>query len=249
MRVRPLLSSLRYTALPIVAPSHCRRSYFTQRLMWQYGIRVAFTLPHVDQERTAHNFLRDFQSELPLYLRAGGLVDLLRSWQPSRADLALPAQLEELVIALYEYDVVESADVLLMQAWLADLRDAGYRFPSRATHGLYSAWASRPMENVVASFADESSGGAAGALSLLRAVAPSGSAGDARLSVALFYMQGSAQWMDHSMQASLRQAVPHLHVEFHSVTVRCPAARRAARTIVMLIIVAGAATFARAPQR
>jgi hypothetical protein len=111
--------------------------------MWQYGMRVVFTRAWVDQERTPHNYLKDFQSELPLYLRAGGLVNFLRAWAPSSATLSLRAQYEELLIALYEHDVLDIADVQLGQAWLADLADAGYAFPSRASHGLYDAWATR----------------------------------------------------------------------------------------------------------
>ena len=116
------------------------RSYIAQTLMRQYGLAVVFTRPIVNQERSPHNFLKDFQSELPLYLRASGLVDFLRRWEPSQPHLTLPAQYEELLIELYERGVVEELDVKLAQAWLRDLDDAGYAFPTRASHGLAAAW-------------------------------------------------------------------------------------------------------------
>jgi len=115
------------------------RSYIAQRLMWRYGLRVAFMRPFVDQDRTPHNYLKDFQAEVPLYLRAGGLVDFLSSWSPSSPDLPLPAEYEELLIALYENGVVEEADVLVTQAWLLDLMDSGYAFPT-LNDALYEAW-------------------------------------------------------------------------------------------------------------
>lgn len=128
----------------------CRRSYISQRLMWQYGIRVAFTRPFVNQERSPHNYLKDFHAELPLYLRAGGLIDFLRNWRPSSERLSLPAQYEELTIALYEHDILEYDDVILAQAWLDDLASIGYKFPSLHTHGTYAALRNRGIDNVVA---------------------------------------------------------------------------------------------------
>ena len=116
------------------------RSYIAQTLMGQYGLALVFTRSLVNQERSPHNYLRDFQSELPLYLRAGGLLDFLRAWAPSAPNLSLPAQYEELLVALYEHGVLEAPDVRLAQAWLTDLAEAGYAFPTRATHGLAAAW-------------------------------------------------------------------------------------------------------------
>jgi hypothetical protein len=43
-------------------------SYFAQRLMQKYGMHVVFMKPWVNQERTAHDYIKDFDSEQPLYL-------------------------------------------------------------------------------------------------------------------------------------------------------------------------------------
>lgn len=110
------------------------RGYAAQRLLWAAGLRLAFAPPWVRQLRNPHSYLADFQSEGPLYERAGPLVRWLARWRPSGAALAepdggLPAALLELSAGLYELGVLEEADVELQAAWLADLRDAGYEFP------------------------------------------------------------------------------------------------------------------------
>ena len=47
------------------------RAYFTQRLLWDIDMRIAFSLPWVTQIRNVHNVLADFNSEVPLYQQAG----------------------------------------------------------------------------------------------------------------------------------------------------------------------------------
>jgi len=103
------------------------RAYFTQRLLWDIGFRIAFSTPWVTQYRNAHNYLADFNSELPLYQQAGALVQSLEAWKPTSDNL--PGRLEELYIYMYEMAIVGLDDVKLAQAWLQDLARLGYRFP------------------------------------------------------------------------------------------------------------------------
>ena len=55
------------------------------------------------------------------------MVDALLAWKP--ASPTLPGRLEELYVLMYELGIVERNDVLLAQAWIADLIAVGYRFP------------------------------------------------------------------------------------------------------------------------
>ena len=131
------------------------RAYFTQRLLWDLGLRLAFAAPWVTQHRNVHTcaphrpptiararpaaapdahpslsgrrLLADFNSEVPLYQQSGALVDALLAWKP--ASPTLPGRLEELYVLMYELGIVERNDVLLAQAWIADLIAVGYRFP------------------------------------------------------------------------------------------------------------------------
>ena len=103
------------------------RAYFTQRLLWDIGSRIAFATPWVTQYRNAHNYLADFNSELPLYQQAGALIDAPLAWCPTSE--TLPGRLEELYVLMYEMNILQIGDVKLAQAWLADLVALGYRFP------------------------------------------------------------------------------------------------------------------------
>mmetsp|Transcript_1762 Transcript_1762/g.4413 ORF Transcript_1762/g.4413 Transcript_1762/m.4413 type:complete len:150 (+) Transcript_1762:1-450(+) len=116
------------------------RGYFVQRLMWLTGQRLAFAEPWVRQIRNPHSYLADFQSEGPLYLRAGPLVRWLLSWNPSPRAIGkfgFVYAIDELSVALYEIGVIELADVELQRAWLSDLLVIGYDFPELVGPGVF----------------------------------------------------------------------------------------------------------------
>ncbi|CAN0381925.1 unnamed protein product, partial [Laminaria digitata] len=87
------------------------------------------------QFRNPHNYLADFQAELPLYERSGALVEYLKrhrrkSIAASAYGVDLPHLVEDLAVAMYEYGILGKMDVKLTQAWLMDLSAIGYE----ATH-------------------------------------------------------------------------------------------------------------------
>lgn len=103
------------------------RSYITQRLMWDLGQSLAFAAPWVTQCRNPHSYLGDLDSELHLYARAGEFLHLLERW--ALKESTLEGRIEELVIALYEWGIIEESDVKLSLAWIEDLLAIGYEFP------------------------------------------------------------------------------------------------------------------------
>ena len=90
------------------------------------------------QYRNAHNYLADFNSELPLYQQAGALIQFLLHWKPVTD--SLPGRVEELYILMYEFGILGLDDVKLAQAWLEDLVKLGYRFPPLRPHSYLSAY-------------------------------------------------------------------------------------------------------------
>ena len=117
-----------FWALLLPASVHGRvsdiwRSLLFQRIMWHAGLRLAFASPFVNQFRNAHDYLADFNSELPLYTQAGELARFLLAWETMAT--TVPALVEDLMIAAYETGLLEGSDVTLAQAWLRDLAALG----------------------------------------------------------------------------------------------------------------------------
>ncbi|KAI6658415.1 hypothetical protein LOD99_15217 [Oopsacas minuta] len=103
------------------------RSYYIQTLHKDLGQHVAFTKAHVTQYRNAHNYLADFNSEIPLYTQATELVKFVVSWQSTAPTLV--ERMEELAIGFFERGYFEIEDVFGIQHWISDLIELGYRFP------------------------------------------------------------------------------------------------------------------------
>jgi len=98
------------------------RGYIAQRCMWTLGLHLAFGSATVFQERNPHNFLSDFESEIPAYLKVESLVDVL----DSLPDLSDPGQLLLTCYrALRKHRVVQPEDIDLCHAWLQDLASVG----------------------------------------------------------------------------------------------------------------------------
>jgi hypothetical protein len=103
------------------------RGYAAQRVGMDFGMRLAFAPPAVEQIRNPHNYLADFDSEAPLYLTSLRLVEQINEWHSKAA--TLPGRIEDLWILMYEHGYLQLKDVELLQAWLTSLISAGYRFP------------------------------------------------------------------------------------------------------------------------
>ncbi|KAG2438484.1 hypothetical protein HXX76_005037 [Chlamydomonas incerta] len=121
-------------ALPVTVHgrvSDIWRSYIMQRAMWDLGCGLAFADPWVTQYRNAHKYLRDFQSELDLYLKTEGLIEVLNGvtfppeWRFASTDAQLAGRVLALYITLYEHGLLEVEDVLMVHAFLRDLGAVG----------------------------------------------------------------------------------------------------------------------------
>ena len=103
-------------------------------------MRVAFSPPLVlgGARTNIHNYLPDFDAEIPIYEQIEALLETLSEWTCSAR--TLPGRMELLYIELYEKEFIEISDVFLVQSWLRALERANYMFPPVInTRGLRSA--------------------------------------------------------------------------------------------------------------
>jgi len=109
------------------------RSYFAQTVMHILelnGVRrwkLLYAPVLVDQFRNSHNYLADFQSELPLYLQTHALLSWLHRfamhYKVNAKHVSVGQILLDLYVALYEYDIIQEDDVKGVYLWIHDIVD------------------------------------------------------------------------------------------------------------------------------
>lgn len=105
------------------------RGLVAQPALWAADLRLAFGGATVRQERNAHDSLRDFEDEVPMYLQTETVLRVA-------GEVASPARsIEDNLRAIYaglrESRVVEERELALLDAWLSDVaRLTGRRYAS-----------------------------------------------------------------------------------------------------------------------
>ena len=80
------------------------RSFIAQTLLKLTGNTLAFSSPWVDQIRTSHDILADFDSEILLYLQSLELINYLQNWTCSANTLEICIEL--LYCDLYDFNIL-----------------------------------------------------------------------------------------------------------------------------------------------
>jgi hypothetical protein len=94
------------------------RGYVAQRMLWEINANLVFTYTTAfTSNRNVHNFIKDFKSELPLYLDTIRLVQLLES-------LSLSSDISTSLIKVYEAltknGFVKKNETNLVKAWIKE---------------------------------------------------------------------------------------------------------------------------------
>jgi hypothetical protein len=106
------------------------RSYISQPLLWRQNLSVAFAAPQFSvPNRNAHNYLGDFEAEIPLYRQAGALMEHLVLMADKAKTMCATCSPHELLfkvyVELYEHEIVQIDDVNAVKAWIEDMQDLG----------------------------------------------------------------------------------------------------------------------------
>lgn len=100
------------------------RGLVAQPILWRLGLRIGFTRATVIQQRNLHDDLKDFASEIPVYLHAREIVAQVDAALSAGAGLAdhLCAAYER----LHRRRIVPAEELKLLEAWLKDLQQMGH---------------------------------------------------------------------------------------------------------------------------
>lgn len=120
-------------AFPLLyLPFHCSfrmtdiwRSFVAQRISWENGWSVLFHSATVFQERNEHSLIRDFEEEIPGYLRNTAICEQLGALSLRSGVAAIPDNLRLCYRELVANDHVGSEELPLLDAWLDDLAALG----------------------------------------------------------------------------------------------------------------------------
>ncbi len=116
-------------AFPLLyVPSHCSfrmcdiwKSFIAQRCLWAMGAGVVFHAAEVFQERNPHNYLRDFEDEIPGYRHNARIARILEGLELLPGAGALGDNLMICCRALVKEEIFPPAELDLLAAWLLDL--------------------------------------------------------------------------------------------------------------------------------
>ncbi len=95
------------------------RGLIAQPLMWNDGFTLGFTPPTVVQERNPHNYLKDFQAELLIYLHSEEIAKI--SAETATKEKTMPENLMRVYEALHQKGLVPKEELDLLAAWTNDI--------------------------------------------------------------------------------------------------------------------------------
>ena len=110
----PAFVSFRYTDI--------LRGLVAQPILWAAGLQLCFTAATVFQDRNVHNYLKDFEAEVPMYLTGRRALETATAATSSTASVA--DNLRAVYAALERGGIVPARELPLLEAWLADCATA-----------------------------------------------------------------------------------------------------------------------------
>jgi hypothetical protein len=94
------------------------RGLVAQPIMWQHGFQLGFTNATVIQKRNIHDFVKDFESEIPMYLYTEKVVELVNKTVSNGR--SVEDNLYNAYQELFKHEIVDSREIETLEAWLKD---------------------------------------------------------------------------------------------------------------------------------
>jgi hypothetical protein len=97
------------------------RGLVAQPIMWAAGFQLGFLKATVIQKRNPHNYMRDFESEVPMYLHGEAVIDIVAGSISPKNSIA-----ENLLLAyeaLLSNRIVVEEEISNLKCWLQDVSE------------------------------------------------------------------------------------------------------------------------------
>ncbi len=95
------------------------RGLIAQPLMWNEGYYLCFTSSSAIQERNVHNYMKDFESEIPVYLYCKKVVDIAS--ESIKKELSLKDNLYNVYLSLLKENIVKDEEIPILEGFLNDI--------------------------------------------------------------------------------------------------------------------------------
>ncbi len=118
--VRDLLPLMYLPAFVTFRYTDILRSLVAQPILWAAGRRLCFTSATVFQDRNEHDYMKDFESEVPMYLTGRRAFEIAVA--AVQATRSLGDNLWAVYAALEQAGIVEGRELALLESWLDDCR-------------------------------------------------------------------------------------------------------------------------------
>jgi len=96
------------------------RSYIVQRIVWEFNYLIFFGKATVYQKRNIHNYLRDFELEIPVYLNVEKIARILSNLKFKEKDIY--KMIKEVYNVLIEEDIIPKKELIILNAWIDDCK-------------------------------------------------------------------------------------------------------------------------------
>ena len=97
------------------------RGLIAQPIMWLYGYHLGFLNATVIQKRNEHDFMKDFESEVPMYKDTEKVIELTQ--KSIRSTDSIENNLFNTYNSLLNAGIVEVKEIKTLEAWLQDLNN------------------------------------------------------------------------------------------------------------------------------
>jgi hypothetical protein len=119
--IRPVFALLYLPASVSFRSTDIIRGLVAQPILWSAGYSLGFTRATVVQDRNKHHYLSDFESEIPCYLHAEKILNVVEGGVSSC--YSIETNLLNAYESLIRHELIPKCEMELVQAWVRDIRN------------------------------------------------------------------------------------------------------------------------------